>query len=303
MQTMNANLGLRHRQVEADGLHIHAFESGASDGADFLLLHGWPENWSIYDALMRQLGQLTRVVAVDLPSLGDSAAAPAAGGKRSLARQVRTLIRTLGLRNVTLVGHDIGGQIVYGYLRAFPDELQRAVIMNVVIPGVDPWPEVIRNPHLWHFAFHAVPDLPETLVAGHVAEYLDFFFDALAGPRGVPPADRLRYVAAYANPQSLRAGFGWYRAFAQDEKDNRADHGQVVRTPVLYLRGDQESGAMDDYLTGLRQAGLQQLEGEIIPECGHFAPSEQPERVASALQRFTNRATTPQPKLSKAGST
>jgi pimeloyl-ACP methyl ester carboxylesterase len=278
--------GWSHRQIEADGFPIHAVESGHSDGADFLLLHGWPENWSIYEALMRRLGQHTRVGAIDLPGLGDVKVTPPPGDKRSLAKQVRTVIRALGLRNVTLVGHDIGGQIVYGYLRAFPGELQRAVIMNVVIPGVEPWSQVIRNPHLWHFAFHAVPDLPETLVAGHVAEYFDFFFNALAGPRGVTLADRQRYVAAYANRQSLRTGFDWYRAFPQDEKDNRADHGLAVGTPVLYLRGDQESGTMDDYLAGLRKAGLQQLEGEIIPECGHFAPSEQPESVAAALRRF-----------------
>jgi pimeloyl-ACP methyl ester carboxylesterase len=47
---------------------------------------------------------------------------------------------------VTLVGHDIGGMIVYAYLHAYPDTIEQAVIMNVVIPAVDPWSEVIRNP-------------------------------------------------------------------------------------------------------------------------------------------------------------
>lgn len=149
--------------------------------------------------MVRRLSRHTGVVAIDLPGLVDVAETPAPGDMRSLARQVRTVIREHGLRNVTLVGHDVGGQIVYGYLRAFPNELQRAVLMNVVIPDVEPWSEVIHNPHLWHFAFQAVPALPETLVAGQLAAYFEFFFNALASPRGVPLADRLRYVAAYAN--------------------------------------------------------------------------------------------------------
>ena len=65
------------------------------------------------------------------------------------------------MTDVTLAGHDAGGQIVYAYLHAYPEDLARAVIMNVAIPGLDPWDEVKRNPHIWHFAFHAVPELPE----------------------------------------------------------------------------------------------------------------------------------------------
>jgi hypothetical protein len=43
--------------------------------------------------------------------------------------------------------------------------------MNVVVPGVDHWSEVKRNPNIWHFAFHAVPELPEKLVQGKEAGF------------------------------------------------------------------------------------------------------------------------------------
>jgi hypothetical protein len=45
---------------------------------------------------------------------------------------------------------------------------------------VAPWDAVERNPHIWHFAFHAVPELPEKLVAGNERAYFDFFYDAIA---------------------------------------------------------------------------------------------------------------------------
>jgi len=56
------------------------------------------------------------------------------------------------------LGTILGGQIVYAYLHEYPGELQRAVIMNVAIPGIDPWNEVKHNPHIWYFAFHSVSE-------------------------------------------------------------------------------------------------------------------------------------------------
>lgn len=277
---------LRHGQVDMDGLGVHVVEAGASSGTDFLLLHGWPENWSLYECLLPILGVETRAVAIDLPGVGESNPPPSTGNKRWLAARLPGLIRVLGLKNVTLVGHDIGGQIAYAALRVCPEAAARVVLMNIVIPGIDPWQEVVRNPHLWHFAFHAVPQLPETLVFGHIADYFDFFYDALAGPRGVSADERARFVAAYSQPTALQTGFGWYRAYRKDEEENRRDHGQPVRTPVLCLRGDRETGAITDYVEGLRHAGCVHVVHAVIPDCGHFAPLEQPNRVAAALLRF-----------------
>ncbi len=78
---------------------------------------------------------------------------------------MHSLIVDLGLQNATLVGQDVGGMVVYSYLRNYGD-LARAVVMDVAVPGIDPWDEVLRNPSIWHFALHAVPALPERLVQG-----------------------------------------------------------------------------------------------------------------------------------------
>jgi pimeloyl-ACP methyl ester carboxylesterase len=171
-------------------------------------------------------------------------------------------------------------------MRAFPGDLARAALLNIVIPGVDPWDEVERNPRLWHFAFHAVPELPELLVSGHLRRYFDFFYDAIGGPRGVPEAARAAYANAYARPEALHAGFEWYRAFAGDAKANRAMAGEPVQTPVLYVRGDKETGGIGDYVAGLRRAGVANVSSRVLTECGHFSPDEQPAQLAQALREF-----------------
>jgi pimeloyl-ACP methyl ester carboxylesterase len=77
-----------------------------------------------------------------------------------------------------------------------------------------------------------------------------------------------------------------YRAFPQDEKDNLASKGTSVQTRVLYLRGEHETGNLEDYVKGLRESGLRNLEGRLIPNSGHYAPDEQPREVLAILEDF-----------------
>jgi len=186
-----------------------------------------------------------------------------------------------------VAGHDVGGQIVFALLRDHPEILSGAVIMDVVIPGVAPWEKVIRNPRIWHFAFHAVPALPETLVSGHQSAYFDFFFNVLSKD-GASIADDAReiYARAYSRPESLQAGFGWYRAFPEDAEANAKWAGKPIAVPVLYLRGAAEPGEIGDYVDGLRAAGLSKVVGDIIADSGHFVADENPEALAIRLARF-----------------
>jgi hypothetical protein len=112
------------------------------------------------------------------------------------------------------------------------------VIIDVAIPGLDPWQEVVRNPYIWHFAFHAIPALPELLTRGRQGPYFDYFFDVLAAdPARITPDARAAYAQAYATDAALTAGFGFYRAFPQDTQDNLAGSGAATGTPVHYTRG------------------------------------------------------------------
>jgi pimeloyl-ACP methyl ester carboxylesterase len=284
---MNASK-LRHHHVEAEGLSIHVVEGGAQGAPAVFFLHGWPENWSGFEPVMMHVGEYAHVVAIDLPGIGESRTPPQANDKRSLATHVKTVIETLELNDVTLVGHDVGGMIVYAFLHAYPNALRKAIIMDVVIPGVAPWDEVIRNPYIWHFAFHSIPDLPETLVHGREAAYFAFFYDAIAAkPGSISDARRAEYIQAYRTPSALHIGFEWYRAFPQDVKDNMAVKGETHATPVLYVRGDHERGGIEEYLRGFRENGLTNVSGHIIEECGHFSLDEQPEKVTKLIEDFT----------------
>jgi pimeloyl-ACP methyl ester carboxylesterase len=279
--------GFRHRHVVVADSQLHVVEAGDPDGVPFLFLHGWPESWQSWRQVMTVAARQARPVAIDLPGVGASSGAATDGSKQQLAAVVHELIATMGLREVTLVGQDVGGMIAYTYLRAYQD-LARVVIMDVVVPGVDPWEEVLRNPYLWHFAMHMIPALPERLVQGHQEQYFGYFYDVLSHDKQRISAEaRAAYAKAYATDSALTAGFNWYRTLYQDAADNRqAAAGSPATTPLLYLRGEHESGNIDTYVQGLRAAGVTHVEQAVVPDAGHFTQEENPEQTWQLIARF-----------------
>jgi pimeloyl-ACP methyl ester carboxylesterase len=111
--TANPTPALRHRAVDADGIRIHVVEAGRATNPAVLFLHGWPESWAAFEDLLPLMADTTHAIAIDLPGIGESPTPPPANDKRTIARCVHGVIGALGLRNVTLVGHDVGGMVAY----------------------------------------------------------------------------------------------------------------------------------------------------------------------------------------------
>ena len=275
---------IRHRTVGVGESTLHLAEAGRQDQQPVVFLHGWPQSsWAWRHVLPLAADSGMRAIAVDLPGVGESSGDATDGTKTELARVVHELIGALELDGTVLVGHDVGGMAAYAYLCRY-DDLRAAVVMNVAVPGVDPWHRVLANPQIWHFAFHQIPHLPELLVSGNRAAYFDYFYERLtADSSAITPDDRIAYARAYGTQSALEAGFSWYRTFAQDEEQL---HGSPTATPLLYLRGEHEYGRLDDYVEGFRRAGVSSLCSDLIPTAGHFAPEEAPEATWTRIADY-----------------
>ncbi|OZB92405.1 alpha/beta fold hydrolase [Paenibacillus sp. XY044] len=276
-----------HREVIVKEVPIHVVEAGSLSKPTVFFIHGWPTCWLEFEEVMNRLADEYHVIAIDIPGIGNSVIPLQSYSKRNIAEYVRGVMDCMILYDVTLVGCDAGGQVAYAFLKSFSDRLSRAVIMNVAIPGVDPWNEVKSNPYIWHFAFHNVPELPEILISGKELPYFSYFYDVLAGKgKKLSDARRKSYADAYSRLDALKAGFDLYRSFQEDEKDNAASKNDIVSTPVLYLRGSDERTNIEKYLAGFRENGLQNIHAKVIENCGHFSAEEQPEQVAVAIKEF-----------------
>lgn len=275
------------RKVIVKEIPIHIVEAGSISKPAVFFIHGWPTCWLEFEAVMTVLCEDYHVVAIDLPGIGDSEIPLKSYSKRNIAEYVCGIMDTMNLHDVTLVGCDVGGQVTYAFLKSFSNRISRAVIMNVVIPGVEPWDEVKRNPYIWHFAFHSIPELPEKLITGNEISYFSYFYDVMAGTgKKMSSAHRKSYAEAYTRPEALKAGLDFYRAFSIDEKDNMESKNDIVSVPILYLRGEDEHVNIQAYMNGFRENGLKNIDAKIIENCGHYSADEQPEKVAAAIREF-----------------
>lgn len=276
------------RAVDVRGLSLACAVAGSATQPALILLHGWPHSSALYGGVIDQLALDTYVIAFDLPDVGASLGAPPSSEKHVLADLILSAAEQLGARSIIVGGLDVGGMIAFAAARGHARRIEGAIVMNTVIPGIDPWSRIIADPRIWHFAFHNIAGLPESLVIGRQRQYFDFFFDFLAKDK-TALTDELRdaMTAAYARPQSLHAGFEWYRAMAEDAKRNAVV--ERMDLPLLYLRGDADGKKIDDYVDGLRAAGAANLIGETIEGSGEYLPVEAPAAFIEAMQMFRSR--------------
>ena len=276
---------MRTQTIECDGLALAASIAGDSARPGLILLHGWPHSKEVYDQVIDDLGSDHFAIAFDLPDIGESRGAPASAEKKTLAGMVISAAERLGARSIVIAGFDVGGMIAYAAARDHGDRVTGAVVMNTVIPGIDPWARILSDPRIWHFAFHALPELPELLVAGHQRSYFDFFTDFLAGKKeAVSERHRSTFAHAYERQQALTAGFDWYRALPADAERN--SERKDIRTPILYLRGDADGRSPEEYVSGLKSMGARHVRGEVLHDTGEFAPLEAPQDFVRAIASF-----------------
>ena len=271
--------------VETDGLSLGLLSAGNPRKPSLVLLHGWPQSKEVYDGVIDGLADDHFVLAFDLPEIGASRGAPCSAEKKDLAQIVLDAAERRGARSPVIAGFDVGGMIAYAAARDHAQRTSGAIVMNTVIPGIEPWSKTLADPRIWHFAFHATPALPELLVAGRQRAYFDFFVDFLAGRKdAITERHRSTFANAYERAAALRAGFDWYRAMQVDAQRNSQP--KEIPTPMLYLRGDADGRSPDDYVRNLQEKGAKRLSGAALHGSGEFAPLEVPEAFVRQVVSF-----------------
>ena len=117
-----------------DGTQIYFKDWGRGPAVTFS--HGWPLNADAWDSQMHFLAQQGfRVIAHDRRGHGHSDQAASGNDMDGYADDLATVIETLDLRNVTLVGHSTGGGEVVRYIgRHGTKRVAKAVLISAVPP-------------------------------------------------------------------------------------------------------------------------------------------------------------------------
>jgi pimeloyl-ACP methyl ester carboxylesterase len=117
--------------TEVDGRTVTYREAGDGPGAPLLLVHGFTGSKEDYDPVVGPLAEERRVVAVDLPGHGGSEGSddPAAYGLAAMASWLLRFADALGMDELHLLGHSMGGLIVQRTAALASQRLQSLLLM------------------------------------------------------------------------------------------------------------------------------------------------------------------------------
>jgi pimeloyl-ACP methyl ester carboxylesterase len=272
--------------LKVSGLRVHCLRAGTV-GPAVLLLHG-----SAFDAAgvsfasaIPALATGCRVFAPDLPGFGASDPMPDGWGFADYSAFLSPLLTELDLQRASLAGVSMGGGIALGFALEFPERVERLVLIDsaclddalpggratwfgVHLPGLSAlqWRILASNRWLTGWALRrAMPHRPE-----HVTPMLlDQVMRLLQKPG-----------AAAALRDWERREVGW-----RGLRTNYVDRLPALAVSTLILHG------ADDRLLPVAVAErahrlIPNSRLEVIPDCGHLAPLDQPAAVSRALSEF-----------------
>lgn len=126
--------GISSQMIDTARLRQHARFSGPADGIPVVFVHGNNSSATYWEETMLALPAGFRAIAPDLRGYGDSEFKPvdATRGCADFADDVFALADSLGLERFHLVGHSLGGSVVWAMLAAAP---ARLLTVTLAAPG------------------------------------------------------------------------------------------------------------------------------------------------------------------------
>lgn len=276
------------RFYESQTLRLHYADWGNDGAPPLILIHGGRDHCRSWDRLARALQPHFHVIAPDLRGHGDSDWTR--GGSYSLTEYVYDLtglMRTLGAQKATLVGHSMGGMVSLIYSGAFPETVDRLVVLD----GVTVLPNATRAP-------------PHERIAKWVGQLDDLRARAPRRYRSLDeaaaqmiahnkrlPADLALHLATHGARRNEDGTYSWkfdpYQRTMAPHRLWSDDHVALwarIACPVLLLN------ASESFLGGSRAAGLEKYfpnaRTEIVSGAGHWLQHDQPDEVLRAIRSF-----------------
>jgi len=277
---------MQHEFISTNGIKLHYVTEGS--GSLLIFLHGFPEFWYSWRHQIPEFASDHKVVAPDLRGYNDSDK-PSDRNAYIMAefvQDIKGLIEGLGYDRCILVGHDWGGAIAWNFAYAYPQMLEKLIILNLPHPakfaeGLRSPQQLLRSSYIFFFQ---IPFLPELLLQANDYSPLEAAFRGMAVDKTTfSPADLDAYKAAAAKPGALTAMLNYYRnIFAQGMTSS---DWSVLTVPTLLIWGEDDT-ALGKELTYGTEAYVRDFRIRYIPHCSHWVQQEQPQLVNQYIRDF-----------------
>lgn len=222
-------------QVETDSLGrpIELYYEDIGYGPPVVLLHGYPFDHSMWEEQVFALASGgCRVITYDRRGFGKSSKPADGYNFNRFADDLKAVLETLDLHDVTLVGFSVGaGEVVRYMSRNLGQRITRFALVSAVTPSM------IKSKDNPDGADEARFDDICTRIRADRFAYLDQYVDQILGGSGVSRV-MVDWVKSLAEPASRIAMIGCVRAFADTEFTG--DMGAAINLPSLVIHGTED---------------------------------------------------------------
>jgi pimeloyl-ACP methyl ester carboxylesterase len=277
-----------HHRIFVNGVRLHVRTAGTGDPV--LLLHGWLGTSYTWRKVAPTLAENFTVIMPDMRGFGDSDKPESGYDGLNQVEDMRQLLQQLELNTPHVVGHDMGTLPAYLYAATYPSEVKSLTYLDEPLPGFNlhEFTIFVRETFggYWHFGFNHANDLAELLITGKERQFIDYLLNLMTyNPAAITEADKAEYLRTYAGAGGVRGSCGCYRA-ALDTADQFKTAGKTkLKLPVLAYGGQYGLPGTKEQMFLVAE----NVEGGIIPNCGHLIPEEVPDFLTEQLSAFFQR--------------
>ncbi|MGW7219550.1 alpha/beta fold hydrolase [Streptomyces sp. NPDC054826] len=271
--------------VLTDGLVVDGVRLAYRDrgrGEPVIFIHGTPSHsYEWRDVVPHIEASGLRVIAYDLLRYGRSERP--ADRDTSVAAQTELLehlLDTLGLEQVNIVAHDIGGAIGLRFAIARPERVRRLMIMDAV--SYDSWPsptwQKIIDEQLDEAAAMSQDDFDALLTRQLTM--------AVADPSRMTGEVLRAYLEPHRSPLG-RASFFEHQVRHYDSRYTQeiSDRFDRLTMPVRIVWGEEDQWQPLHYAKRL-SGDIPGAQLVVVPGAGHFLMEDDPDRVVREIRDF-----------------
>lgn len=249
--------------------HIHHEERG--QGQAVVLVHGFPLDRRIFAAQLESLSANHRLITVDLPGFGKSAAM-GPFSMQSLADAVHEHLKSIGALPCVLGGLSMGGYVALPFARTYAADLRGLTLIDTRAEADTAEGKTNRDRMIESARKHGVGAIVDAMFPKLMTE---------ANVRADPALGaRLREIMQSQNVEVLCNALA-----AMRDREDFIPILPQIKTPTLIIVGAHDAITPLDFAQrmhdGLPRSWLATIEGS-----GHIPTMEKPQRSNEAIARF-----------------
>jgi pimeloyl-ACP methyl ester carboxylesterase len=270
-------------QYHRGELTFDVIDAGPADGPVVVLLHGFPQFNTSWNAVIDRLtAQGYRCLAPNQRGYSPGARPPRRRDYRipEIVEDIRALIDASGAERVHLAAHDWGAAAAWAAAAELPDRIATLTSFSVPHPGAFLKGLVTSRQGLmsWYMYFFQLPWLPERFLLGSDRSALRMSKSLQSAGQSRQAADR--DAQAMAAPGVLTAALNWYRAMPLTDLRQAAGK---VSVPTMYVWTDKDIALAEKPARNTVRYVTGDYRFEILRGVSHWIPDECPDTAADLL--------------------